>query len=198
MGNVLILNGSPRAPKSNSRQYAEIFSTNCQLPSDYFNISKNNHAELCRRMSEYSDVLLVFPLYADSLPVGFLNFLKHLEANPPERKPVVSILINCGFLEHQQNDIALKMLRFFCRKNGYRMGSVLALGSGEAILGTVPLRSGQSGQEAGEICRKRELPHDTGYHAAEQTLVSLGCHVLLDLVWQAFRNDQGADADHED
>ena len=123
MGNVLILNGSPRAPKSNSRQYAEIFSTNCQLPSDYFNISKNNHAELCRRMSEYSDVLLVFPLYADSLPVGFLNFLKHLEANPPERKPVVSILINCGFLEHQQNDIALKMLRFFCRKNGYRMGS---------------------------------------------------------------------------
>lgn len=136
MGNVLILNGSPRAPKSNSRQYAEIFSTNCQLPSDYFNISKNNHAELCQRMSEYSDVLLVFPLYADLLPVGFLNFLKHLEANPPKRKPVVSILINCGFLEHQQNDIALKMLRFFCRKNGYRMGSVLALGSGEAILGT--------------------------------------------------------------
>lgn len=136
MGNVLILNGSPRAPKSNSRQYAEIFSANCQLPSDYFNISKSNHAELCRRMSEYSDVLLVFPLYADSLPVGFLNFLKYLEANPPKRKPIVSILINCGFLEHQQNDIALKMLRFFCRKNGYQIGSVLALGSGEAILGT--------------------------------------------------------------
>lgn len=97
MGNVLILNGSPRAPKSNSRQYAEIFSANCQLPSDYFNISKSNHAELCRRMSEYSDVLLVFPLYADSLPVGFLNFLKYLEANPPKRKPIVSILINCGF-----------------------------------------------------------------------------------------------------
>ena len=67
MGKVLILNGSPRAPKSNSRRYAEIFSTACKLPSDYFNISKTNHAALCQKMSEYSDVLLVFPLYADSL-----------------------------------------------------------------------------------------------------------------------------------
>lgn len=136
MGKVLILNGSPRAPKSNSRRYAEIFSTACKLPSDYFNISKTNHAALCQKMSEYSDVLLVFPLYADSLPVGLLNFLKYLEANSPKRKPVVSVLINCGFLEYHQNDIALEMLRFFCQKNGYRTGSVLALGSGEAILGT--------------------------------------------------------------
>ena len=198
MGNVLILNGSPRAPKSNSRQYAEIFSTNCQLPSDYFNISKNNHAELCRRMSEYSDVLLVFPLYADSLPVGFLNFLKHLEANPPERKPVVSILINCGFLEHQQNDIALNASFLLPEE---RLSDGFGAGTGKRGGDTrypVPLRSGQSGQEAGEICRKWELPYDTGHHAAEQTLVSLDCHVLLDLVWQAFRNNQGADADHED
>ena len=80
MGKVLILNGSPRAPKSNSRRYAEIFSTACKLPSDCFNILKTNHAALCQKMSEYSDVLLVFPLYADSLPVGLLNFLKYLEA----------------------------------------------------------------------------------------------------------------------
>ena len=39
-------------------------------------------------------------------------------------------------MEYHQNDIALEMLRFFCQKNGYRTGSVLALGSGEAILGT--------------------------------------------------------------
>ena len=93
MGKVLILNGSPRAPKSNSRRYAEIFSTACKLPSDYFNISKTNHAALCQKMLEYSDVLLVFPFYADSLPVGVLDFLKYLEVNPPERKPVVSVHI---------------------------------------------------------------------------------------------------------
>ena len=97
MGKVLILNGSPRAPKSNSRRYAEIFSTACKLPSDYFNISKTNHAALCQKMSEYSDVLLVFPLYADSLPVGLLNFLKYLEANKVSMivitNPIITFII---------------------------------------------------------------------------------------------------------
>ena len=132
----MILNGSPRAPKSNSKQYAEIFAANCGAETDYFNISRNNHLALSHRMSEYTDVLLVFPLYADALPVGLLDFLKSLEAHPPGKKPVISVLINCGFLESGQNDVAVKMLRFFAQRNGYRMGSVLKLGSGEAILAT--------------------------------------------------------------
>ena len=49
---------------------------------------------------------------------------------------MISVLINCGFLESGQNDVAVKMLRFFAQRNGYRMGSVLKLGSGEAILAT--------------------------------------------------------------
>lgn len=49
---------------------------------------------------------------------------------------MVSILINCGFLEPQQNDIAVEMIRLFCSQNGYPYGSVLKIGSGEAILDT--------------------------------------------------------------
>ena len=70
----MILNGSPRAPKSNSKQYAEIFAAHCGAATDYFNISRNNHLALSHRMSEYTDVLLVFPLYADALPVGLFGF----------------------------------------------------------------------------------------------------------------------------
>lgn len=132
----MILNGSPRAPKSNSKVYAELFAASTTRPTDYYNLSKTNHKELCERMSEYSDLLLVFPLYADSLPVGLLTFLKYLEEHAPERKPVISVFINCGFLEYQQNDIAVRMLRLFCVRNGYQVGSVLRLGSGEAILKT--------------------------------------------------------------
>lgn len=132
----MIINGSPRAPKSNSKKYAEIFAKYCNRETEYFSITKNNHAELCSRMEEYTDVLLVFPLYADALPVGMLDFLKFLEQNPPKRKPVISILINCGFLEYTQNDIAIQMMQFYCKKNGYVIGSILKLGSGEAILGT--------------------------------------------------------------
>ena len=136
MGKILILNGSPRAPKSNSKRYAEIFTRHCPDETVYQNITKRNHQELCAAMEGYTDVLFVFPLYADSLPVGLLNFLKTLEANPPASKPVISILINCGFLEYEQNEVAIRIMHFFCRRNGFTIGSVLMLGSGEAILET--------------------------------------------------------------
>lgn len=87
-------------------------------------------------MEKYSDVIIVLPLYADSLPVGLLNFLKNLENNLPMQRPVISILINCGFLEHEQNCVAVSMIRYFCRHNNFPTGSTLMLGSGEAILET--------------------------------------------------------------
>ena len=136
MGKLLILNGSPRAPKSNSKEYAQLFSSVCPLETDYFAISKTNHLELCSKLEAYGDILLVFPLYADGIPVTLLNFLKTLEANPPQHKPTVSVLINCGFLEPEQNDVAVQMVGLFCSQNGYPFGSVLQIGSGEAILST--------------------------------------------------------------
>ena len=137
MGKILILNGSPRAPKSNSKRYAEIFMRHCTAETDYRNITKKNHEELCAALSGYTDVLFAFPLYADSLPVGFLNFLKALEACPPAHKPVVSILINCGFLEAEQSEVAIRMMRLFCRRNGYVMGSVS--GRYHTLSATMPL-----------------------------------------------------------
>lgn len=134
MGDLMILNGSPRAPRSHSRGYAELFSSYYPGNTAYFDITKTNHQALCARLGEYSGVLFVFPLYADALPVTLLNFLKFLEAHPPAQKPAVSVLINCGFLEPRQNEIAVEMMRLFCRKNQYPFGSVLMIGSGEAIL----------------------------------------------------------------
>lgn len=84
----------------------------------------------------YRKYLFVFPLYADSIPVTLLNFLKTMEVNPPQKRPVISVVINCGFMEPQQNDIAIKMLQLYCKKNNYPFGSVLKIGSGEAILNT--------------------------------------------------------------
>ena len=136
MGKILILNGSPRAPKSNSKAYAALFAALSPSRTDYRNITKANHLELCRAMEDFTDLLLVFPLYADGIPVTLLNFLKTLEHNPPSQKPTVSVLINCGFFEPEQNDVAVEMVRLFCARAGYPFGSVLKIGSGEAILTT--------------------------------------------------------------
>ena len=107
MGKILILNGSPRAPKSNSKQYADIFAQKCKWDTKYSCITSSNHLNLCSELNHFSDVLLVFPLYADGIPVTLLNFLKNLENHLPDRKPVISVLINCGFLEDFQNDTAV-------------------------------------------------------------------------------------------
>lgn len=136
MGKVMILNASPRAVKSNSKCYAQIFSKYCKIDAEYFNVSKTNHNELCEKIEQFSDILFVFPLYADSIPVTLLNFLKTLETKPQTKKPVISVIINCGFIEPQQNDIAIKIISIFCKQNGYTLGSVLKIGSGEAILQT--------------------------------------------------------------
>ncbi len=136
MGKILMINASPRAPRSNSRQYAELFAQACKLETEYRPLTRENHAELCRAMDGVSDVLLVFPLYADGIPVTLLHFLKTLEASPPAHRPVISVLINCGFLEPHQNDIAVQMVELFAKENAYPFGSVLKIGSGEAILST--------------------------------------------------------------
>lgn len=136
MGKVMMINGSPRAPRSNSRQYAKMFQQHYQGQADYYEILKTNHQTLIDAMQNYDDVLLFFPLYVDSLPVSLLNFLKNLALQETTHRPVISLFINCGFYEWQQTDIALSMMKIFCQQNHYTLGAVFQLGSGEGILKT--------------------------------------------------------------
>lgn len=136
MGNVILLNGSPRAPKSNSKKYSEIFIHNYKGNAKYYEISKKNHQQLCAEIETASDIVFVFPLYVDTIPVTLLNFLKTLKEYPANQKPTVHILINCGFLEPEQNHIALEVMKLFCKQHGYPFGSTLSIGGGEAILKT--------------------------------------------------------------
>lgn len=133
---LLILNGSPRAPRSNSKRYAGLFCKHWKGEAETANLLKGDTAKLCAMAGEADHVLLVFPLYADGLPTVLLSFLKAWEQAMEERKPTVSVVINCGFYEPEQNDVAVDMVRLFCRKTGCPFGSALKIGGGEAILDT--------------------------------------------------------------
>lgn len=164
MEKILLLNGSPRAPRSNSKRCAELFARSSPRPTEYAEIRRNNHAELIERIGQCSDLVLVFPLYADALPVTLLDFLKSLEEAAPEGRPTVSVLVNCGFWEYRQNEVAVRMVQLFCRRNGFPFGSVLMLGSGEAILdspfrGLARRRIGQFAHSVAE--RRGEVLHAT-------------------------------------
>lgn len=131
---VLILNGSPRAPRSNSKRYAALFTQFCGLETETMDLLRADPSAVAQRMETVSDVLLVFPLYADAIPVPVLRTFKALEEAPPRNRPTVSVLVNCGFLEPEQCDVAVAMVELFCKRMGWPVGSVLELGSGEAIL----------------------------------------------------------------
>lgn len=136
MAKLVVINGSPRAAKSNSKAYATIFKKYYKEDIVEFNISKNNHLEICRSIEDCENILFVFPLYADGLPVTLLNFLKEFEAYKIDNPIKIHFIVNCGFLEYQQNTIAIKMIKLFCKQKGLQMGSYLSIGSGEAILKT--------------------------------------------------------------
>ena len=136
MGNLLIINGSPRAPRSNSKHYAAIFRFHWDGPAEEYLVTEQKHEAICTGVGRYEHLLFVFPLYADGLPVPLMRFLKALEQYNGTKKPVVHVLVNCGFLEPEQNAVAVDMIRLFCKKNGFRFGMALCIGSGEAILTT--------------------------------------------------------------
>lgn len=134
MASILIINGSPRAPHSHSRLYAKIFQKYAQ--ADMINIHTNNHDKILQQVSQYRHILFVFPLYVDALPVTMIEFLKSWQNNSPVNQPVISCIINCGFIEPHQMDVSVEMVQLFCKQNHLKFCSVLKIASGEAILKT--------------------------------------------------------------
>ena len=136
MEQILILNGSPRAPRSNSKRYGALFDRAWGGESETMDLLRADPQAVAERLETVSRVLLVFPLYADAIPVPVLRTFQALEECPPRNRPTLSVLVNCGFLEPEQCDVAVDMAALFCKRMGWPLGSVLKIGSGEAILDT--------------------------------------------------------------
>lgn len=136
MDRLMMVNGSPRAPRSNTRRYLQLLEQYWPGETREYSVTQGKHEQGVAQLEGCGQLVLAFPLYADSLPVTLMGFLKALEAHPPAPKPTVHVLINCGFLEPEQNRVALEIIDCFCRRSGYPRGATLCIGSGEAILGT--------------------------------------------------------------
>lgn len=134
MGHLMIINGSPRAPHSNSKRYAKLFQKIWGQPAEEYAIMENKPD--WQKIQKAAHLLLVIPLYADSLPVQLLQFLKDLTHHLPQTRPTMHVLINCGFLEPEQNSIAVEIIQFYCKENQIPYGMTLCIGAGEAILNT--------------------------------------------------------------
>ena len=136
MEKILIVNASPRDPKSNSKKLAKLFG-NCCKDCLYREVIRTDIDKLATDAQNCQHLVLIFPLYADSIPATLVTFLKKLQEKPSQNKLQISAVVNCGFLEYSQNETAIEQLKLFCLQNGYMFCCSLKIGGGEAILNTI-------------------------------------------------------------
>jgi len=142
----LALVGSPRA-KSTSDMLARYLSDGLVAQgwqTDVQQISPAiRKAERWSNLEEkflHADVIaLIFPLYVDSLPAETTLALEHLaaarQANKPQQSQRLLAVVNCGFFEAQQNDVALAICEQFAAETGLHWYGSLAICSGGVLHG---------------------------------------------------------------
>ncbi len=83
-------------------------------------------------------IILAFPLYIDSLPFLATLALEHLAGRPLAGKGLAA-LVNNGFPEARQNELAVAICARFAAASGMAWAGSLALGAGEALSSGLPL-----------------------------------------------------------
>lgn len=103
-------------------------------------------------------ILMAFPLYIDTLPALATEALEQLAAAPLAGK-AMAILVNNGFPEARQNELAIAICARFARARGMAWAGSFALGAGEALSGGEPLvpRRGASRPPVHHIVKALDL-----------------------------------------
>ncbi len=141
---VVVLIGSPRGvEKSSSAKLARVIASGLESAKwscEWFHThrvlqSQKDWDAMVASMSRADVILLAAPLYVDGLPAPVIETLHRLlEAksvlvsggNPPR----MLALLNCGFIEAEQNYTAQMMVRVFSDNMGFQWAGGISLGAG--------------------------------------------------------------------
>lgn len=171
MSRVAIINGSPKAKDSASGMLIEKLQGFLDGKPDVYRAARlmlENSAETLADMVSADALIIVFPLYVDSLPAPLIEVLERLERaakSAPAPPPTVYGICNCGFFEAGHTDIALQILRNFARRAGFNWGYGIGIGAG----GFSAARCGQTGPAAALFSALGRLGESLSHpHAVEQ------------------------------
>jgi len=167
MANIIMLNASPKGQESSTFLYLKTLAALFLPDLHAINILQTRGSqweEVYLAMGTADYLVLGAPLYMDGLSGRLLEFLASYEdfvsGNPIYNKCPVYAVLNCGFLEAEQNDVAINILRYYFSRLGYDFRFSVAIGSGEAV---VPASFGHKVAPALEYIKKdicKELKND--------------------------------------
>jgi len=146
---VVLLAGSPRREKSTSyatgRYLLEQLETRgCKTRTIQIHASVHSQERLRAMLDSIDEAdlaVLAFPLYIDNLPAPVIAALERIAAHRKERSydARFAAIVNSGFPEASQNDVALAICSEFARQSGFAWMGGLALGGGEGLVHGMPL-----------------------------------------------------------
>lgn len=145
---IAMINGSPKSKSSTSGQLLKelltCISNDAVCKEFCFNKSKVDE----RVVSELKDCdvwVFALPLYVDGVPSQLLSCLYQIEKMGIGNKNIMVFgIVNSGFYEGKQNDIAIEILKNWCGKSELQWGMGIGVGGGGALskMQSVPLGKG--------------------------------------------------------
>jgi len=157
MKKICFINGSPKTGESCSLYMIDYISNKLgnayeeKMVINALQLFKNSNQEnILKEILSCEAIVVVFPLYIDSLPSSLLEVLEALDIckkslpTDVHNIPCLYGLVNCGFIEGHQNINALKILENYAKAVSFKWCGGIGLGGGEMIRSTknqIPLQS---------------------------------------------------------
>jgi NAD(P)H-dependent FMN reductase len=136
----LLINGSPRGKASNSSLILSWISEGLQEsgadPAPLIHLARTGEAEAHRQaFLEVEEVLLVFPLYTDSMPALVKSFFESLSDAAPEhlQGKRIAFVIQSGFPEAVHCEALAAYLPRLCSRLGLVHAGTITMGGAEGI-----------------------------------------------------------------
>jgi hypothetical protein len=143
--NVLLLIGSPRIEKSNSYAIGKFLVDKLEekglVAEEAFVTRLVNTGEGTEKLLKSVDnadiIILATPMYVDSFPSPTIKAMEliheYRKIVAPTKPQMLVAIINSGFPEKEQMDIALKILRNFAQASNFKWGGGIRVGWGMAL-----------------------------------------------------------------
>lgn len=137
---VVAINGSPKAKGQSMSgriigQMEKILGEGIKTYQAIRLVRTETPTEVLENILSADVLLIVHPLYVDSLPAPLIELLTRLENASRDRiiKPWVFAIVHCGYFEPQHTTLALKMAEHFASRAGLTWGYGLGVGGGPML-----------------------------------------------------------------
>ena len=148
---ISIINGSPKAIKSNSEILGNYLSSLLKENEikKYYSISFRLNDENKNEIYNSDVLIFLFPLHVDGIPSNLLKLLVEFEKEKVIKSGTeIYCIANNGFYEGKQNRLAILQVKNWCEKVNARWGQGIGVGAGELLpylkkykLGRGPLKN---------------------------------------------------------